>query len=599
MAESQLFPKRSWAQVHELLTAPGTLHETKEEVISDRVQRVYKQLWPSVRDFWLESVAQHGSNTYTVFDTQRETYNSFHQHVLSISQYLTTTYAVKKGRCLCWSYNGHTNIYGGERIGILARNSIAWLEIFWACQMLGAVVVCFNAWLPVGNLEHCISLTAPRLIFVDTERAALIHTKETTSLSSTKFLVMESDDFQKSYHIHIPNPQLLAQDSIDPEDYCLITFTSGTTGMPKGVLSTQRQFLTNVLNLLASSYRTILRQGNNIPAGRPPGPPPSILLSVPLFHVTGLTSYSMITTFFGGKLVMMRKWDPELVSVDLFLSSLFSSLPLRLIETEHINLAGGVPAMVSDLISTKLADTAGMTFLFGGSPASEFMLQHVQERMPSAVLSQGYGLTETNSVAVGISGPDYIMRPRCAGLPSPVNDLLIVKDGVHICQPMEAGEVWIRGPNVSATGKAITHDGWLKSGDVGYLDEEGILYIKDRIKDIIIRGGENIDSVAIENALYAYPGVREAVAIPVPDERLGQLPAAIVCVRPQSAEELNERDIRIFLKSRLPSYAVPVMILIQTEPFELTPSGKIIKTALRRTAEQAWLARAKAPRTRL
>ncbi|KAG5636318.1 hypothetical protein H0H81_008432 [Sphagnurus paluster] len=189
--------------------------------------------------------------------------------------------------------------------------------------------------------------------------------------------------------------------------------------------------------------------------------------------------------------------------------------------------------MVSDLIESSLVGYEVDGLLFGGSPAPDTLVPRARDAFPSATMMQAYGMTETNSVAVSIAGGDYTARPTSTGLASPVNEIMIVREGKPV-GPGVSGEVLLRGPNImqcywrdqEATSKSITNDGWLRTGDLGFLDNEGFLYIKDRIKDIIIRGGENIDSVSVENALYRDPRVLEAAAVGVPDERLGELVAA-------------------------------------------------------------------------
>jgi len=370
-----------------------------------------------------------------------------------------------------------------------------------------------------------------------------------------------------------------------PDDNATIFFTSGTTGLPKGVLSTQRQFLTNIPNVLIGRMRAILRKGESLPAPDPNEPQKGLLLSVPLFHVTGFTSMTMLAIAVGQKLVMMRRWKPEEGA--------------RLIRKENISAAGGVPSMVSDIIDSSAVGAPSIeSFLFGGAPAHGGLAPQAAKAFPKAILSQAYGMTETNSVAISHGGGDYVARPQSTGLPCPVNEVIIVKDD-QVAKPGEVGEVWLKGVDImkgywnepEATEKVLTVDGWLKTGDLGYLDEEGFLYIKDRIKDIIIRGGENIDSVSIENALYADDRVLEVAAVGVPDKRLGELPAAVVTFRKDFYGKVSEMELVEFAARRLPKFAVPVMVITQKELLERNPAGKIVKAGLRKLAAQKWAER--------
>ncbi|KAF5316893.1 hypothetical protein D9611_003957 [Ephemerocybe angulata] len=593
-------PSRSLQETEALLCAPGSIHETQTALVDGRLYKVYKNLWPSLREFWLAALAQYAQDTYIVYEDRRLTYSEVHSQALRVADLMRSAYNIQKG----------------DRVGICSRNCPEYLVVFWACHLIGAVAVLANAWLPVDPLRHCLSYTDCKLIFVDSERAEVLASLVPSSTPSSSnvpslpahFVLIDAstsrwhnitplDKALQPYMHPVDIEVLRCQLPIYPEDNATIIFTSGTTGLPKGVLSTQRQFLTNVLNVLVGGFRAALRRGEDFPpspASASPHQPsttptPAILqkaalVAVPLFHVTGSTSYSMMATLTGMKIVLMRKWIPEDA--------------VTLIKRENVAVAGGVPSMVSDLVESTLAGHPLEGLLFGGAPAPDSLVPRARKAFPSATMIQGYGLTETNSIAVSASGEDYMARPKSTGRASPVNEIRVVKDGRAVDRG-EVGEVWLRGPNVmkeywrdpEATRKVITADGWLKTGDLGYLDADDFLYIKDRIKDIIIRGGENIDSVSVENALYADPRVHEAAAVGVPDERLGELVAAVVSVKPAYRASVTEGTLIASVRARLPRFAVPVMIVVHNQPFEHTPSGKIIKNDLRTLARRHWEAR--------
>ncbi|KAL1661644.1 hypothetical protein GGF50DRAFT_105003 [Schizophyllum commune] len=574
-------PKRTLAETEAILTAPGSMHETVECEIRGRRQKVYKHLWPSMRAFWLDSVRRYGKRTYIVFEDQRVTYEETHIQAVRLATALKRAYGVSKG----------------DRVAIVSRNCIEYMYAFWACHMLGAVAVLVNAWLPVKPLSYCISHTQCRVVICDPERSAVIQpvVDELAASSVTGFLVfgdtvdvnaqwagMQSYSSVVQRFSKITDKSILEDGNdyldvdVQPEDNCAVMFTSGTTGMPKGVLSTQRQYLTNVLNVLVGSRRAALRRGEDITSSLTCNlPQKGALVAVPLFHVTGTTSYSMIATMTGMKIVLMR----------------------NLIRRENVQVAGGVPAMVSDLLHSPLAGYPIECLLFGGAPAPESLVERVQESFPGTSMSTAYGLTETNSIAVSIAGEDYVARPTTVGRPSPVNEIRIVApcSAATTSLPLgEAGEVLIRGPNImqgyyddpEATARVLTHDGWLRTGDIGYLDNEGFLYIKDRIKNIIIRGGENVDSVAVENALYNDPRVLQAACVGVPDARLGELVTAVVHVR--AGQGVTDAALLARCRTSLPRFAVPVMIVVQYSPLEMTPSGKIVKHGLRKFMREKW-----------
>ncbi|KAJ6593920.1 hypothetical protein B0H19DRAFT_40733 [Mycena capillaripes] len=579
-------PKRSLEETDAIMCGPGMPHEMETCLVDGRAYRVYKNLWPSMRDFWLSSVGKYSEKTYIVFEGQRLTYGQVHERVVATAAVFRNLYKVQKG----------------DRIGICSRNCPEYLIVFWACHMLGAVTVLANAWLPAQPLQHCLVKTQCKLILLDFERADrlvsnIIDLRIRTG--ATGVLVFDGDkhrvEWQEIEHFNsvmkrwnlddmsVSKQQAILEEEIDstPEDNATIIFTSGTTGLPKGVLSTNRQFLTNVINVTAAATRASLRRGEDIPLALS-SPQKGVLVGVPLFHVTGMTSLSMLATKNGMKIILMRKWDAEQAA--------------GLIKAEDIGVAGGVPAMISDLVRSSLVGYPLEGLLFGGSPSPDSLAERAGQAFPTATMSQAYGLTETNSIAVSIAAEEYLARPASTGLPCPVNDILIMRGNQNLGPGQHnIGEVWLRGPNVmkeywgdaDATSAVKTLDGWLKTGDIGYL-EDGFLYIKDRMKDVIIRGGENIDSVSVENALYSDSRVVEAVAVGVPDERLGELVAAVVFVDPEFRGQVTEASLMAIAESRLPKFAIPVMIQLVDKPFELTPSRKIMKDEVRKIARRSW-----------
>ncbi|KAK0462280.1 uncharacterized protein EV420DRAFT_1304387 [Desarmillaria tabescens] len=572
-------PKRSLAETEDILCGPGCPHEVETRLIDGKLLKVYKNLAPTLRAFWMSAVEKNGDKDYIVFEGERYTYRQVFDRSVRTAGIFYTVYGVRKG----------------DRVAVCSRNVSEYLVIFWAIHLLGAVPVLVNAWLPLEPLTFCLVHTQPRLLVVDAERADVLAPaidKTCAEAGIAAVLVLHPKVIppgMENYHDAVdgylgPYKDIFTNyPEISPEDNAAIMFTSGTTGLPKGVLSTQRQFLTNTLNTIVGGRRALLRRGGNLPDPAAPakGPQKGALIAVPLFHVTGTTSYTMLATMSGMKIILMTKWIPEEGA--------------RLIREENVGVAGGVPAMVSDLMDSSLVGYSLDGLFFGGSPAPEVLSSRAREVFPTAELSQGYGLTETNSISVAIAGEDYMTRPGSTGLPSPVNEVAIVLDGIRLPRG-QTGEVWLRGPNVMkgywrdpvATNSVLTTDGWLKSGDLGMQDQDGFLYIKDRIKDIIIRGGESISSISIENGLYNDPRLAEVAAVGLPDPRLGELVTAVVSVKPAFKGKVTEESVLALARKNLPRFAIPVMVLVLETPFELTPSGKIIKGSLRSLALQEW-----------
>ncbi|KAK1218480.1 hypothetical protein PQX77_018806 [Marasmius sp. AFHP31] len=573
------------------------MHEMETCLVDGRLQRVYRNLWPSTRDFWLSSVSQHGSKTYIVEPgRQRTTYEQLHEQAVRAANLFRRVYGVRKESEYVLEIVPNTLQPSGLVVCLSLLFGIARLLSRFQ-ELLGAVTVNVNAWLPIEPLSFCITHTECKLLLVDVERAdklepALDVIFSKGCLDNVLVITVNEEEHRRRWR-GMETFRSVLQDNlsttaeplpaveIDPEDNAVIMFTSGTTGLPKGVLSTQRQFLTNILNTLVGNRRAALRRGEDLAPAQDDGPQKGALVAVPLFHVTGLTSYSMMATMLGYKIVLMRKWIPEEAS--------------RLLSEENIGVAGGVPAMVQDIMDHCVGNCSLEGLFFGGSPAPNILVETARKVFPNTRLSQAYGLTETNSIAVAIAGDDYTSRPTSTGIACPVNDMLVMS-GNKVAPPGTVGEIWLRGPNVmkgywrdpEATSKVLTSDGWLRTGDIGMMDNEGFLYVKDRIKDIIIRGGENIASIAVENALYMDSRVMEVAAVGVPDTRLGELVAAVVSVKPPFRGKVTETSLIELSRKKLPRFAVPVMIIVRDEPFELTPSGKIMKAPLRELAKQYW-----------
>ncbi|KAJ7056279.1 hypothetical protein C8F01DRAFT_1221004 [Mycena amicta] len=534
-------PKRSIAETDAVLCAPGQLHELETILINGRLQRVYKNQWPSIRIFWLWAADLHGDRPYTVFENQRYTYKDVLASSLKAAAVYREVYGVQKG----------------DRIAICARNLPEYLITFWACQLIGAVAVSVNTWLPVTPLLYCLTHAQCKVIIVDSERADRL-VSVTEKLGGAKILVFEHGNGHwkemKSWQSVLDDfkgdpMKIVQQDpNILPEDDAVIFFTSGTTGHPKGVLSTQRQYLTNTMNGAVAAWRAISRRGEEIPAPSPNDAQQAFLIGAPFFHAAGMTSMAMMATLTGVKIVLLRKWDMKKAA--------------KLITEENVTLAGGVPSMSSDLIESNLAGYSGLgSLLFSGAATPPMLLARAKAAFPNAAL---YGLTECNSVAISLCGEDWLARPTSCGLPTPINDIVIVNDGKGV-PAGEIGEIWIKGCNVmkgywrdqgERSIPVLTRDGWLMSGDVGMRDAEGFVYIRDRSElDLcVLRAvrhcGENIDSTTVENALFT-DKVLEVAAVGVPDERLGELVAAVVVVKPGGS--VTEESLIALARTRLVS----------------------------------------------
>jgi long-chain acyl-CoA synthetase len=361
---------------------------------------------------------------------------------------------------------------------------------------------------------------------------------------------------------------------LDPEDDATIFYTSGTTGKPKGALGTQRNICTNLVSLEFARARAELRAGLTPAAlgGEAPTEQGATLLSVPFFHVTGCHSVLVATLRTGGKLVLMYKWDPEQALV--------------LIERERIKTFGGVPSMVWQVIeSPSFGDhdvSSVQAIGYGGAPAAPELVNAIEGKFPDVLASNGYGLTETSSLTTANATVDYLRKPESVGLPVPVCDLKAVDEKGDEVRGDAIGELWIKGPNIvkgywnkpEATAETIT-DGWLHSGDLVRIDGEGFVAIVDRAKDMVIRGGENVYCVEVEDVLYSHPAVMDAAVIGLPHHVLGEEVGAAVQTTPGA--DVTEDELKHYLRERLAAFKVPVHIDIRREPLPRNPNGKILK----------------------
>jgi long-chain acyl-CoA synthetase len=381
----------------------------------------------------------------------------------------------------------------------------------------------------------------------------------------------------------LPEGGTLPEVAIDPDDDATIFYTSGTTGRPKGAVGTHRNSVSNLMNLFfVSTVGSLRRSGPLADVGS--GAQNANLLSVPLFHATGCHAVLVSNTAAGGKLVMMHHFDPERA--------------LELIERERITIFGGVPAMVMQVIdspSFAKRDTSSVKSIsYGGAPCPPDLVRRIKEHFPGGAPGNGYGLTETSAMTTMNTGDDYVRKPDSVGPPAPVCDVAVVPDEYggeepptgQAPDPARTGELWIKGPNVvrgywnrpEETAHTFTR-GWLHTGDVARIDEEGFVHIVDRAKDMIIRGGENVYCVEVEAALFEHPAVADCAVIGVPHPVLGEEVGAVVVLRP--GEDVGADELARFVGERLAAFNVPSRFWFQGEALPRNPAGKVLKRELR------------------
>jgi long-chain acyl-CoA synthetase len=371
---------------------------------------------------------------------------------------------------------------------------------------------------------------------------------------------------------------------LDPEDDATILYTSGTTGRPKGALGTHRNMTCNIMAAGFSAARNFLRRGEPVPVVANPldAPQRATLLSVPFFHATGCFAVLGPTVVGGGKIVLMRKFEAEKA--------------MALIEKEKINGAGGVPTIAWQILEHPNRHKYDLSSLesmaYGGAPSAPELVRKIVEAFPKSLPGNGWGMTETSATCSSNSAEDYQHRPDSCGPAIAVCDLKVMTpDGARQLGPNEVGELYARGPNIvkgywnkpEATAQTFI-DGWVRTGDLARVDEEGFCFIIDRAKDMLIRGGENIYCIEVENVLYEHPAVMDAALVAVPHKQLGEEPGAVVHLKP--GMHASEDELRQFVAGKLAAFKVPVKVVFWPETLPRNANGKILKTELKKIFAQ-------------
>ncbi len=461
----------------------------------------------------------------------------------------------------------------GDRVAIAMRNCPSWIVTYMGAVKAGAVATLINGWWQSHELEHALALAEPKLVLADAPRAKRI----AATGGSTEVLCLAVEqplDAALAPLLAGTSPDALLPE-LSPEDDATLLFTSGSTGEAKGALSTHRAVTTGTY-CYAAGLMTLL--GLLTDEGRAPATPPRTLLSVPLFHVTGEVPVMLNSFVVGRCMVVMAKWD--------------AGEALRLIEKEKITYFVGVPTMSLELMNHPDRDKYDLSSLkditAGGAPRPVSHVERLKQEFPNAQPALGYGLTETNAVGCINFWGSYAAKPASTGRAAkPFVDVAILGAGDAHLPPGERGEIAIRSAanikcywrNPEATKAAVTADGYVRTGDIGHFDEDGYLFIVDRKKDIIIRGGENISAAEVEAACYDCADVAEVCVFGVPDDRLGEVPIAIIY--PQDGSGLDETGLRAFLEARRAAFKVPARMIFSDEPLPRLGTGKIDRVALK------------------
>jgi long-chain acyl-CoA synthetase len=537
------------------VTAPGERFETAEADIRGTTVTIFRNAPPSLREIVVTTRAR-GDDVFLVYEDERWTFTQFADQVDALAAALVDRYGIVKG----------------DRVAIGMRNYPEWVVAFAAITSIGAISVSLNAWWTEDELDYALEDCGARVLIADRERAERSATsRRRLGIEAIVARDPNATDGDRWADVVVPGTAM-PQVHIDPEDDATILYTSGTTGRPKGAVSTHRGIVQALLGFGCRSAVERLRK----PEPASGDDPLAFILVVPLFHVTGCVPVMLSCLASGLKLVIMYKWDPERA--------------LELIERERVTNFVGVPTQNWDLLaSPRFADhdTSSLRNVGGGgAPAPPELVRRMQSNFPKASPGIGYGMTETNAYGPQNSGTDYIDHPTSTGRATPILEIE-VRDPEGVALPAgERGEIWFKGPHLirgywnkpDATAEVIV-DGWLRSGDIGRIDDEGFVYVEDRAKDMVLRAGENVYCAEVEAALYEHPDVHEAAVFGVPHERLGEEVAATVL--PRLGATVTAVELQAHVGERLASFKVPSLITIVDTPLPRNASGKILKRELR------------------
>ena len=572
-----VWPARSIADCHALLTAPGSRFETDTVMIDGVLTTVWKNCPATLRDLVTNGRA-FATRDFLVYDDDRATFEGFHRAVAALADQLAADGVGK-----------------GDRVALVMRNLPEWPVAFFAAASLGAIVTPLNAWWTGAELQYGLADSGARVAIVDPERLDRIleHLPDCPDIETV---------YVSRHDGPIGDPRVrrlegvigpvhgwgslpdrpLPTTPILPDDPATIFYTSGTTGKPKGALGTHRTMTTNVMTTGAALARAFLRRGETPPAPDPAAPQRVTLLVVPMFHVTGCSATLCGALNNGGRLVLMRKWD--------------ALEGMTLIEREKVTATGGVPTIAWQLIEhPRRADfdlSSIESISYGGAPSAPELVRRIKEVWPRASAGNGWGMTETSATFTNNNAEDYENRPDSCGVAPAVGEMKIMTVDAPFRQlaANEVGELWCKGPQVvklywnkpEATAQTFV-DGWVKTGDLARLDEEGFCFIIDRAKDMLIRGGENIYCIEVENVLYDHPAVMDAALVGIPHKTLGEEPGAVVTLK--EGATATEQELRAFVADRLAAFKVPKKVVFWHETLPRNANGKIMKNELKKVFE--------------
>lgn len=547
------------------MTAKDQPFEIIEKQVGERSYQCFRNAPETLQALWA-STAAFADADYLVFEGERVSYKTAHQYVLSISAWMQSE-----------------GIQPGDHVAIAMRNYPEWMLAYWAITSIGAVVVGMNSWWVADEMAYALEDAAPKLLICDEERYGVYLDARGENFCDKLVMVRGGSTLPETvtpWAALLDCAAELESVDIDPLQGACIFYTSGTTGKPKGARLSHLACCQNVMAVLFSNASqealsvNVAETGNS--ADSAPVQPATIV-TAPLFHVTANNCIAQGMTIAGGKLVLMQKWSADET--------------INLLKDEEITSFSGVAVMLRDVVTHPRFNGGDyphlLTFAGGGSAVHPSIFD-VVSATTQALPTHSYGMTETAGIVSSNKGKCYEAAPASVGLPSPTFTVKCIGGEGEALAPGEIGEICFYGPQLfsgylnraEATRDAFL-DGWLRSGDMGYLDSDGFVYLVDRAKDIVIRGGENIFCGEIEEKIENHADVIESVVFAVPDERMGEEVGIALYLQPE--KHLDLAVVRDYLSVSLAKYKLPSYLWLVDQPFPRNAAGKIIKKQVRET----------------
>jgi long-chain acyl-CoA synthetase len=563
------------AEVRAQLTGPGGMFEITTDTVLGREMEVYASRMPSLRSVAEVGAMRGDDQTFIVYGDRTFGFTTFVHTANSVGHALRERFGLQKG----------------DRVAVLSQNNPEWCLTFWATVSQGAILVGLNGWWTTDEIEYGLQDSGAKVLVADRKRFERIagSLDQAPDLEHV-FLVdcspadvgLDGDPRLHGFDELTGSPTAdFVEEDIAEDDPAVIFYTSGTTGRPKGAISTHRSMIANLQNTMYNAVAGSMAGGAALPDM---GSQQNVsLFTSPLFHVSGCHSTLVVGLLAGLKLVMPEgRFTPETA--------------LQLIQDHEVTVWATVPTMVWRVCEhpdRHEYDTSSVrSVAFGGSPSADELQRMIRDTFPNvSTTANAYGLTETSSVATVISGQDAIDKPTSVGPPVPTVSVKIVDDQGKEVPTGDTGEVCITGPILmagywnkpEATAEAIDADGWLHTGDLGHVDEDGFVFITDRKKDMIIRGGENIYSIEIEQRLVDHPDIADAAIYGVPHPELGEEVKATVQL--EEGAELSEAEVKQWVAEGLAAFKVPAYVDLTHEKLPRNASGKLLKNVLRGEGE--------------